>query len=214
MLLNGQLREQWSQIRFQLVAVGDDAFETAVALFKAKADRTPDTILFQKDDLVQVALVIMGFGERGRPVIEEAARSTRFNVRRAVAAALGEGRATEHFALLESLLRKDAEWMVRADAATAMGSIPDRAKAGRALIEALKTERDHHVRPHIASSLGALVYVDGVPTLVASLEVPDYDYVETAMFALFQITGEKHMTADAWRRWFAKDYAAWKKKAR
>jgi hypothetical protein len=214
MLLNGQLQEQWSAIRFQLVAIGDDAFETAVALFKAKVDVTPDTIIFRKDDLVQVALVILGFGERGRPLIEEYAKSPRFNVRRAVAVALGEGRATEHFALLENLLRKDPEWMVRADAADAMGSIRDRARAGAALIEALKTERDRQVRPHLASSLGALVCVDAVPILVQSLDVADYDYVERAMFALFQITGEKHLTGDAWRKWYAKDYAKWRSKVR
>jgi hypothetical protein len=212
MLLNGQLQEQWPQIRFQLIAVGPDTFETAVALFRAKADQTPDAIIFRKDDLVQVALVILGFGEKGRPVIEEHAKSPRFNVRRAVAVALGEGRATEHLGVLEHLLKNDPEWMVRADAATAMGSIRDRAKAGAALVAALKVERDRNVRRHIAESLGTLVYADGVPTLVASLQVSDFEYGERAMFALFQITGERHLTADAWQKWFAKDYEKWKAK--
>lgn len=212
MLLNGQLQHQWPQLRFQLVAIGDDAFETAVALFKAKADATPrDAIIFRKDDLVQVALVIMGFGEQGRPVLEEHARSPLFNVRRAIAVALGEGRATEHFGLLDSLLRKDPEWMVRADAADAMGSIRDRARAGAALVEALKTERDRNVRRHIAESLGTLVYKDGVPALISSLDLPDYEYVERAMFALFRITGERFQTSDEWRRWYA---TKWKPKTK
>jgi hypothetical protein len=214
MLLNGQLQEQWPQLRFQLIAIGDDAFETAVALFRVKAEQTPDAIIFRKDDLVQVALVILGFGERGRPVIEEHAKSNRFNVRRAVAVALGEGRATEFLGVLERLLRSDPEWMVRADAATSMGSIRDRARAGAALVEALKTERDRNVRRHIAESLGSLVHADAVPTLISSLEVADYEYAERAMFALFQITGERHLNADAWVKWYAKDYARWKAKQR
>lgn len=214
MLLNGQLQEQWPQIRFQLIAIGDDAFETAVALFRVKADQTPDAIIFRKDDLVQVALVILGFGERGRPVIEEHAKSPRFNVRRAVAVALGEGRAAEFLGILETLLKKDPEWMVRADAATAMAWIRDRARAGATLVEALKTERDRNVRRHVAESLGALVYADAVPTLIASLEVADYEYAERAMFALFQITGERFLNADGWVKWYAKDYAKWKAKQR
>ena len=210
MLLNGQLREQWPQIRFQLVEIGDEAFETAVALFKAKAAKTPDTVIFHKDDLVQVALVVISFGERGRPLIEEHAASLRFNVRRAVAVALGEARAAEHFALLEKLLRRDPDWMVRADAATAMGMIRDRAKAGATLLAAMKAERDRNVLRYIADSLGTLIYVEAVPTLVQSLEVPDYDYVEHAMMALFRITGQRHMTAFEWRKWFDRDYAKWK----
>lgn len=215
MLLNGHLRNHWSAIRFQLVAVGDDTFETAVALFRAKADDTPDTIIFKRDDLVQVTLVILGFGERARPVIEEFSRSPRFNVRRAVAVALGEGKVAEHFALLDALLRRDPQWMVRADAANAMGQMrPVRAKAGVALLEALKSERDRQVRPYIASALGALVFEDAVPTLVGSLDLPDYDYVEKAMFALCQITGERYLTAPDWQKWFAQDYAKWREKLR
>src|SRR5262245_20377990 len=102
MLLNGQLQNRWSQIRFQLVAIGDESFDTAVALFKAKADATPDSIIFRKDDMVQVALVILGFGEKARPVIEQHAKSPRFNVRRAIALSLGEGKAMEHFDLLDT----------------------------------------------------------------------------------------------------------------
>ena len=215
MLLNGQLRTQWSQIRFQLVAVGDDAFETAVALYRAKADQTPETIIYKKDDLVQVALVMLGFGERARPIIEESAKSPRFNVRRSVAVALGEGRAAEHLELLTTLLQKDPAWMVRADAADAMGMMrAARAKAGGALVEALKTERDRQVRPHVASALGELVFEDAVPTLVASLEIADYGYVETAMFALCKITGERYLNADEWRKWFNSDYAKWRAKLR
>jgi len=203
MLMNGQLREHWPAIQFQLVALGDDAFVTAVALFQRMADETPDTIIYKRDDLVQVGLVILGFGEKGRPVLEKHARSERFNVRRAIAVAIGQGKATERFELLENLLRRDPEWMVRADAADAMGSIRDRERAGATLVEALKEERDRNVRPHIATSLGALAYSNAVPVLVASLEVADYDYAEKAMFALFQITGQRHMNAQAWQKWFA-----------
>jgi hypothetical protein len=210
MLLNGQLREQWAAIRFQLVEIGGETFETAVALFERLVEMTPDTIIYRKDDLVQVALVILGFGEKGRPVFEKHGKSAKFNVRRAVAVAIGEGRATEHFEILDRLVRTDPDWMVRSDAADAMGSIRDRARAGATLIEALKAERDRNVKPHIAASLGALVYADAVPVLIASLEAADYDYSEKAMFSLFQITGERHMTPAAWQKWYAKSYAKWR----
>ena len=213
MLLNGHLRDQWPQIRFQLIAIGDDAYVTAEALFKAKVERTPhDTPIFHKDDLVQVLLVILGFGEKGRPVIEEAARGPKVNVRRSVAVALGEGRATEYAGLLGELLRKDGDWKVRSDAAVALASIRDRATAGTILLQAFKTERERNVRRLIAESLGALVHVEAVPLLVSSLDVPDYEYVERAMFALFRITGERFLNADEWRAWYAKDYAKWKAK--
>jgi hypothetical protein len=213
MLLNGQMRVKWTQIRFQLIEVGDDTFETAVALFKAKAEQTPpNTIMFKRDDLVQIALVIMGFGERGRPVIEEQAKSPNFNVRRAIATALGEGRAAEHFTLLETLLRKDPEWMVRSDAADSMGSMRVRAKAGAALLAALKAEKDRNVMRHIVESIGLLVYDEAVPTLISSLEVADYDFVERAMGALYKITGEKLTTSDQWRKWYVRDYEKWKQK--
>ena len=211
MLLNGQLREQWPAIRFQLVEIGEETLETSIALFETLVAQTPDTIIYHKDDLVQVALVILGFGEKGRPVFEKHGKSPRFNVRRAVAVAIGDGHATEHFEILDHLLRKDPDWMVRADAADAMGGIRDRARAGATLVEALKTERDRNVKPHIAASLGALVYADGVPVLVASLEGAEYEYAEKAMFSLFQITGERHMTPQAWQKWYARDYPKWKR---
>src|SRR6185295_6899073 len=85
MLLNGQLRSQWGAIRFQLVEIGSDTLDTSVALFKVKAEDTPDTIIYKQDDLMQVTLVILGFGEPGRAHIEEFAKSPRHNVRRAVA---------------------------------------------------------------------------------------------------------------------------------
>jgi hypothetical protein len=213
MLLNGHMREQWPQIRFQLIAVGDDAYVTAEALFKAKVERTPhDTPIFHKDDLVQVLLVILGFGEKGRPVIEEGSRSPKVNVRRSVAVALGEGRATEFVGLLGDLLKKDTDWKVRSDAAVALASIRDRAAAGTILLQAFKAERDRNVRRLIAESLGALVYADAVPTLVQALDVPDYEFVERVMFALFRITGERFMNSDEWRTWYAKEYARWKAK--
>ncbi|HZL73065.1 MAG TPA: HEAT repeat domain-containing protein [Planctomycetota bacterium] len=211
MLLNGQLREHWPAIRFQLVEIGEETLETAVALFDTLVEQTPDTIIYRKDDLVQVALVILSFGEKGRPVFEKYGKSPRFNVRRAVAVTIGEGHATENFDILERLLRKDPDWMVRADAADAMGSIRDRARAGAVLVEAIKAERDRNVKPHIAVSLGTLVYADGVTVLVASLEGAEYEYAEKAMFSLFQITGERHMSPPAWQKWYAKDYPRWKR---
>jgi hypothetical protein len=215
MLLNGQYQSHWPSIRFQLVEIGDEALETSVGLFRAKAEVTPDTIIFKEDDLVQVGLVILGFGEKGRPAIDEFAKSPRFNVRKAIARAVGEGRVVEHLPLVRGMLSGDAMWVVRAAAAKALGELrPARSAAGAALMEALSTERDRSVRPYIVSALGKLVYEDAVPILIRTLEAPDYDLAEKTMFALCQITGERLLTQDAWRRWYQRDYVRWRGKLR
>jgi HEAT repeat protein len=215
MLLNGQLRSQWGAIRFQLVEIGIETLETAVALFRVKAEDTPDTIIYKQDDLMQVALVILAFGEPGRPYIEEFAKSPRHNVRRAVARALGEGRAAEYMDLLRRLLREDKVWMVRSAAAISMGELrAAKSAAGSALLDALFKESDRSVRCDIAAALGALAYEDAVPGLVKSLDIVGYDYVEKAMFALCQITGERLLTAEAWRKWYATEYRRWREKLR
>ena len=53
-----------------------------------------------------------------------------------------------------------------------------------------------------------------MPGLVKSLDIMDYDYVEKAMFALCQITGERLLTSEAWRRWYATEYKRWREKLR
>jgi len=215
MLLNGQYQTNWSFIRAQLVEIGDDSLQTSMALFRAKADQTPDTIIFKEDDLVQLALVILGFGERGRASIEEFAKSPRLNVRKAIARAVGEGRAVEYLPLVKSILTDDPIWVVRASAAKAMGEMrAARPAAGTALMEALSAEKDRSVRPYIVGALGKLVYEDAVPILIRTLEAPDYDLAEKTMFALCQITGERHLTQDAWRRWYERDYKRWREKLR
>jgi len=215
MLLNGQYQTSWSSIRFQLVEIGDDALQTSVALFRAKAEQTPDTIIFREDDLVQIALVVLGFGERGRPSILEFAKSERLNVRKAVVRAVGEGRAVEYLPLVRGILVGDPIWVVRASAAKALGDLrAARPSAGTALMEALSTEKDRSVRPYIVSALGKLVYEDAVPILIRTLDAPDYDLAEKTMFALCQITGERLLTQDAWRRWYERDYQRWREKLR
>jgi len=215
MLLNGQLSAQWGAIRFQLVEIGTDTLETAVALFRVKAEETPDTIIYKQDDLMQVALVILGFGEPGRKYIEEFAKSPRFNVRKAIVRAVGEGRGVEYLPLAREKLARDPIWVVRAAAAKTLGELrPARADAGAALMEALASERDRSVRPYIVAALGQLVYEDAVPMLIRTLEAPDYDLAEKTMFALCQITGERLLSQEAWRRWYDREYVRWREKLR
>ena len=109
----------------------------------------------------------------------------------------------------------DPIWVVRASAAKALGDLrAARPSAGTALMEALSTEKDRSVRPYIVSALGKLVYEDAVPILIRTLDAPDYDLAEKTMFALCQITGERLLTQDAWRRWYERDYARWREKLR
>src|SRR5204863_1236367 len=93
MLLNGQNQELWPHIRFTLVECGPVAAETTAGLARQLADVAPsNTPVFHMDDLVQVLLALIGFGDSGRPALEELAKHPKPNVRRAAARAIGEAR--------------------------------------------------------------------------------------------------------------------------
>jgi hypothetical protein len=213
MLLNGQNQELWPHVRFTLVESGPVAMETTIALAKEVADRTPaETAVFAMDDLVQLYMVLIAFGDGGRPALEEHSRSPKLNVRRSVARAIGDSKDGSAVQILIRL-QEDSDWMVRMAAASAMGQMsPVRSIAGPALVGRLAKERDGLVYRTTLRSIGDLMYADAIPDLVKVLDVPSRETVEKAMEALYIITGEKFLRKDQWVEWYRTRYEDWKKR--
>src|SRR6185295_12951246 len=89
MLLNGQNITLFPQIRSTLVDSGAMALETTVGLAKELSNSTPsDMAIFAMGDLVEVLMVIIGFGDLGAASLDEFSRSPKPNVRRCVATAI------------------------------------------------------------------------------------------------------------------------------
>ena len=213
MLLNGQHKEIWMHVRYTLVESGPVALETTVGLAKELGERTPaDTAIFAMEDLVQIYMVLIAFGDGGRPALEEHSRHAKANVRRSVARAIGESKDGSAVQILIRML-EDSEWQVRMAATQAMGQMGSvRATAGPVLVDRLGKERDGLVFRTALRSLGDLLYAEAVPDLVKVLEVPSRETVEKAMEALYIITGEKFLRRDQWVEWYNTRYADWKKR--
>jgi hypothetical protein len=213
MLLNGQNLTIFSQIRFALVESGTPALDTTVALARELVAQTPaDTAIFKMDDLVQVLMVIIGFGDAGTPPLEEFSKSSKPNVRRAVARAIGESKDGSAVQTLLRLLQ-DSDWTVRMSAAQSMGQMGSaRSVAGPALVDRLGKEKDGLVFRATLRAIGDLLYAEAIPELMKVLELPSRDTLEAAMGALYIITGEKHLRREQWYDWYRTRYPDWKKK--
>lgn len=213
MLLNGQNQELWPHIRFTLVECGPIAAETTAGLARQLADVAPaNTPVFHMDDLVQVLMTLIGFGDRGRPALEELAKSPKPNVRRATARSIGEARDGTAAATL-ILLLNDPEYAVRATAAEAAGALASaRPTLGPALVDRIGKERDGKVLEKVLRSIGDLYYADAIPDLIRVLEVPSRETADAAMQALYIITGEKYLRREQWVEWHRLKYADWKKR--
>ena len=74
------------------------------------------------DDLVQILMVVIGFGDAGRPTLDEMAQSPKANVRRAAARAMGEARDGSAATSLIRLI--DDPGLVRATAGEAAARWP------------------------------------------------------------------------------------------
>lgn len=208
-LLNGRFRSVWPHLREHLVAVGKVALETTIVLTRDLADKTPETPIYRSEDLGQLIMVLIAFGEEARPVMEELAKHRVFNVRRSVARAIGDSLDVEGADILVGYLQKDNEW-VRLTAASAMGQLkPARKKLGPVLEERLRVEKDVLVRHEILRALGRIGYLPAIPVLMNTLDVPNYDTVQIAMQALYDLTGERLTTAGQWKRWYSDRYPAW-----
>lgn len=213
LLLNGQNIQIWDHIRFALIESGPVALETTVGLTKELANSTPaNAVLFRMDDLVQLIMVIIGFGDGGAAPLEELSRNSKPNVRRSVARAIGEskdGSAVNHLLRLV----QDSDWTVRMAAAQALGQLPSvRTTAGPALLDRLGIERDPLVYRAALRALGDLIYVDAVPDLIKVLETPSRETAQVAMQALYIITGERFLRRELWVEWYRTRYPDWKKR--
>ena len=213
MLLNGQNMTIFPQIRFALVESGPFALETTVGLAKELAVQTPaDTAIFKMDDLVQVLMVIIGFGDAGTPALEEFSKHGKPNVRRCVARAIGESKDGSAIQTLIRMLQ-DSDWTVRMSATQAMGQMGSmRSVAGPVMVGRLGQEKDGLVFRATLRAIGDLLYADAVPELMKVLELPSRETLEAAMGALYIITGEKHLRREQWYEWYRTRYPDWKKK--
>jgi len=213
LLLNGQYQELWPHLRFALVESGPIALETSAGLARQLAQNAPaNTPVFQMDDLVQVLMVVIGFGDAGRPAVEELAQSPKPNVRRAVARAIGESRDGSAAPSLIRLMA-DPEYPVRATAAEAAGALASaKVTLGPELVGRIGKERDSKVLEKVLRSIGDLYYGDGIPDLMKVLDVPSREIAEAAMQALYIITGEKYLRREQWQEWYRTRYADWKKR--
>ena len=213
MLLNTQNMQIFPQIRFALVESGTFALDTTIGLAKELAGQAPaDQAIFNMDDLVQVTMVIIGFGDAGRPALEELSRHPKPNVRRSVARAIGESRDGSALNVLQRLL-VDSDWTVRMSATQSMGQMASvRSVAGPALVDRLGKEKDGLVFRSTLRAIGDLMYADAIPDLMKVLEVPSRETLEAAMGALYIITGEKHLKRDQWYEWYRNRYPDWKKR--
>ena len=210
LLLNGQNQEMWVHVRFALAESGPVALETTSGLARELVAASPsDTPIFKMDDLVQVVMVLISFGDGGRLQVEEHSKSGKPNVRRSVARALGESKDGSAVQILIRLLN-DSDWMVRMTAANAMGQLASaRATAGAALMDRMGKERDALVFRTTMRALGDLLYVDAIPDLVKVLEVPSRETVDVAMQSLYILTGEKFLRREDWITWYKTRYPDW-----
>ncbi len=214
LLLNGQYRHIWVNVRYGLVEAGPMALETARELGRALAAETPaEAPVFRIEDLTQVLLVVMGFGDAGRGPFMEMAGHAKPNVRRAAARAIGEGMDASYAETLARLMAADPAWQVRATAAEACGRLaPARRTMGPALVDRIGKERERLVQVRVVRAIADLLYVDGIPDLVRVLDVPSLELQEAAMQALYILTGERHVRPDRWKEWFATKYPEWRKR--
>jgi hypothetical protein len=211
-LMNGQYRKDWENIRYHLVETGPMALETATALGERQAKDAPaTTAVFRFDDLLQTLLVVIGFGDAGRPFLERISAHEKMNVRRAVAAAIGEAKFDPGVPILVRYVSEDPEWQVRASAADAMGRLSaSRAQVGPALVARFGKEREAPVLHRVLRSVGEVGYVDGIPELIKVLEVPSLATAERAMESLYILTGERFRRKELWQEWFRTKYPAWR----
>jgi hypothetical protein len=221
MLINGQFRESWPELRYQICQLGDHALPLLEGVIDAKVKATPGTVIFKEDDLIQLFATIVQFGDRGAPMVKKLISHPNHNVRKAVARAIGETKEVRYLAELNGLLREESSpnsWIVRAAAANAFENFESARKvAGPMLLSALKAEASRRddtrgiIIVRIYGALGRVHYVDAVPELVKDLDVPNVEWQQAIMVALYQITTVKQLlTVRDWKGWFAREYVKWR----
>lgn len=227
MSINGQFRQIWAEIRFQLVEIGEPARLLLSAFAEAKVKETPETVIFKEDDLVQIFAAIAQFGDPTSAVIRGYLTHPNHNIRKAAVRAVGEAKAVHYLDDINALLLESTSphsWIVRAAAAEAFTNFESaRAKAGPMLLVALKAEAKRAGDPEgrslvikrIYQALGKVHYVDAVPELVKDLDVPNVEWRHEIMSALYHITTKKEIVSPAeWKSWYRTSYAQWREEWR
>jgi hypothetical protein len=213
LLVNEQFQDLRPHLRFALCDSGKMALDTSVQLARQLAqDPRVNAPIFNLEDLVQVLMVVAGFGDAGRPALEEFVASPKPNIRRAAARAIGESRDGTGAPALIALLG-DPEYPVRATAAESAGMLASaKSLVGPALVDRIGKERDPKVLERVLRSIGDLYYAEAIPDLIRVVEVPSREIAEGAMQALYIITGERFLRRDQWQDWYRTRYAEWKKR--
>jgi hypothetical protein len=221
MLINGQLRDQWPMIRFQLTELREVSIGLLTALAEEHIKRTPETVIYKEDDLTQLFITICNFGDVTHESVKGYLAHPNHNVRKAAARAVGEARDTRYLDELNELLRETKSpqsWVVRAAAAESFARMEgSRRRAGPMLLAALKDEAARReeskgiVIVRIFRALGQIHYADAVPELIKDLDMPNLEWVEEVMLALYHITTKKEiLSPEAWKRWYREHYEAWR----
>lgn len=210
-LLDGQRQPLWRLARFALVEVGPFALETVAAVAGELGRRSPaDSPVFKLDDLAQMTLALLAFGEEGRPHVERLVTHEKANVRRAVARAMGEALDESNIPVLVKMALDDASWAVRTQAVRSLGRMTrSRDRVGKALLSQVREERDPKVRKELLIAIGAVGYVEAIPTLVAMLDFPDAETIALAVEALYRVTGIRKQRKSQWLEWYRTEYPEW-----
>ncbi|HEX7896253.1 MAG TPA: HEAT repeat domain-containing protein [Planctomycetota bacterium] len=214
MLIDGAARDNWEHLRTQVVETGKPALETAIALAREIAKTIPaETAVFPHDDLTQLFLVLIEFGDAGRGAVEEFSKHEKPNVRRCMAESIGEARDDLMATTLAQYLSTDPSWIVRAAAAEACRRMgPSKRLLGPLLTARVGKEKEGYVLRRVLRAIGDIGWAEGVPALIAALESPSLETAESAMAALYVLTGERFLKREKWEQWYRTSYPGWKAK--
>jgi hypothetical protein len=87
-----------------------------------------------------------------------------------------------------------------------------RKTVGPALVDRVGKETEPYVLHRILRAIADVEYADGVPVLIRVIEVPSASTVESAMQALYVLTGERFRTREQWAAWYRAKYREWRSK--
>lgn len=214
LLIDGAARDNWEALRTQIVETGKPAMETTTALAREIAKAAPaESAVFAHDDLTQLFLVLIQFGDAGRPAVEEFTRHEKPNIRRCMAESIGEARDDLSAPTLAKYLASDPSWIVRASAAEACRRMgPSKGLLGPALTARVTVEKEGYVLRRVLRAIGDIGWAEGVPALIAALQSPSLETAESAMSALYVLTGERFLKRERWEDWYKTRYPGWKAK--
>ena len=192
-------RDAWEHVRYYLVECGEPAREQAQEMVRrlseeiaSRAARTGAVV--SNDHFVQVVMVLISFGDASRDRVAALTRHASEPVRAAAAEAIGESRDPTYTESLMSLLSDDA-WIVRAAAATGLGSHRYRREiSSTVLTERLAIEPNATVKQKMLEALGMLREPMSVGPMIGELNEAERRWNEI-MKSIDRIRQENGMAA-------------------